>query len=375
MTAGCVVDQPTPIIELALCLDTSNSMDGLIDAAKTKLWTIVNELATAQPTPKLRVALLSYGNNGYLEETGWVRVESTFTEDLDMISEKLFGLTTWGGTEYVGRVMHTADTQLDWCANPNAMRMLVVAGNETADQDQQYRSANVAQALSTRNIVVNAIYCETPGTPVAETWQSVAALGKGYYAAIDQQKGTLYITTPFDEELAKLSGTLNTTYIPYGQRGQWHCQNQMMQDDNAALMNTATASQRAVSKASAMYQNDHWDLVDACGQKDFDLSAVKTEDLPENMHSMTPGERAAYIEGKRAARAEIQAAIQTLGQQREAWRVQYLKDNDMSEESAFDTALRKAIRTQAIAHGLAFTAEITTTVTTTVHEARNTEGQ
>ncbi|RPI65426.1 MAG: hypothetical protein EHM44_00590, partial [Ignavibacteriales bacterium] len=34
-------------IQLALLLDTSNSMDGLIDQAKSQLWKIVNELATS----------------------------------------------------------------------------------------------------------------------------------------------------------------------------------------------------------------------------------------------------------------------------------------------------------------------------------------
>ena len=35
-------------IQLALLLDTSNSMDGLIDQAKSQLWKIVNELATTK---------------------------------------------------------------------------------------------------------------------------------------------------------------------------------------------------------------------------------------------------------------------------------------------------------------------------------------
>src|SRR5215510_4821742 len=36
-------------IDVALCLDVSNSMDGLIDSAKNKLWDIVNELAKVKP--------------------------------------------------------------------------------------------------------------------------------------------------------------------------------------------------------------------------------------------------------------------------------------------------------------------------------------
>jgi len=39
-------------IQLALLLDTSNSMDGLIDQAKSQLWKIVNELATSKKMEK-----------------------------------------------------------------------------------------------------------------------------------------------------------------------------------------------------------------------------------------------------------------------------------------------------------------------------------
>ncbi|MHC4652135.1 MAG: hypothetical protein ACYTES_14940 [Planctomycetota bacterium] len=48
-----VIEEPRTV-DLAICLDTSGSMSGLINAARQKLWAIVNELALAEPTPKLR---------------------------------------------------------------------------------------------------------------------------------------------------------------------------------------------------------------------------------------------------------------------------------------------------------------------------------
>src|SRR6266542_6074105 len=84
------VAKPKPI-DVVICLDTSNSMDGLIGSAKKKLWDIVNDLAKAKPTPQLRVALYSYGNDTYDSKTGWVRKDVDLTNDLDKVSEKLFG--------------------------------------------------------------------------------------------------------------------------------------------------------------------------------------------------------------------------------------------------------------------------------------------
>src|SRR5436309_10930716 len=92
-------EKPKPV-DVVLCLDTSNSMDGLIDSAKRKLWTIVNDLAKIDPAPTLRVALYSYGNDFYDPKTGWVRKDLDLTTDLDEVYKQLFALTTKGGTEY-----------------------------------------------------------------------------------------------------------------------------------------------------------------------------------------------------------------------------------------------------------------------------------
>src|SRR5712692_5314292 len=83
-------------IDLAICLDVSNSMDGLIASAKTKLWDIVNELAKIKPMPNLRVALFSYGNDRYDPKIGWIKKDLDLTTDLDALYQKLFGLTTFG---------------------------------------------------------------------------------------------------------------------------------------------------------------------------------------------------------------------------------------------------------------------------------------
>ena len=63
-------------IKVALLLDTSNSMDGLINQAKTQLWEIVNELSYAKcddKNPNLKIALYEYGNDNLNAEEGYLR--------------------------------------------------------------------------------------------------------------------------------------------------------------------------------------------------------------------------------------------------------------------------------------------------------------
>src|SRR5215213_8178991 len=91
-------------IDLVLCLDVSGSMNGLVDSAKIKLWDIVNEMARLRPTPRLRVALYSYGHTSYDAAKGWVRKDVDLTEDLDDVYKALNALTIRGGTELVARV-------------------------------------------------------------------------------------------------------------------------------------------------------------------------------------------------------------------------------------------------------------------------------
>jgi len=55
-----------PTIQLAILLDTSGSMSGLIDQAKTQIWSIVNDMTRARmegKRPQLRVSLYEYGKS------------------------------------------------------------------------------------------------------------------------------------------------------------------------------------------------------------------------------------------------------------------------------------------------------------------------
>lgn len=361
-TAGAVVPVTAPAtspatpqaIELAICLDTSGSMDGLIDAARARIWDIVSDLATATPQPKLRVALVTFGNDGHSSENGWTNIDIDFTDNLDVVSQRLFALTTNGGTELVGRVIDRATKGLAWSEGDASLRILVVAGNESADQDTEVKYGDAARRAIERMIVVNSIYCGAPTEPYAAAWQDVARKADGHFASIDQNNGTVVIATPFDEELARLSGTINETYIPYGEAGAWNALNQAAQDANAAGLNGAAAAQRCVTKGSGLYMNRGWDLVDACADPAFRLEEVKESDLPEAMRTMTPEARKAHVAERAAARKALQEEIRVIGERRAAFIAAEMAKGGRTDDAAFDRAIRNAIRAQATARGFTF---------------------
>jgi hypothetical protein len=343
-----------PPVDLAICLDTSGSMEGLIHAARQKIWSVVSELATAKPTPRLRVALLTYGTPTPGSD-GDVLLQTGLTEDLDLVSEKLFALGTNGGEELVGRVVSHAIDDLDWSAH-GGVRIVFVAGNESADQDQVKPFRAAAERAVGRGLIVNAIYCGGADDPDAAGYRELAALGRGRFSNIDHDHGTVEVATPFDEELAKLSGLLNTTYIAYGEGGAEARRRQEAQDKNAEAAGAPAAAERAQAKGGDLYRNGAWDLVDRMGEEGFDLSKIPEADLPEEMRAMTLEARLAHIEAKKKERADLQAKITDLASKRLAFVQAEIQKQGLDDSRALDKALRDAIREQASSAGFAFDA-------------------
>ena len=203
----------------------------------------------------------------------------------------------------------------------------------------------MAEQAGAKGLIINAFYAGNHDRGVAEHWDQVAEHGHGHFAAIDMHEGTIQLATPQDEILRRLNDELNATYLPYGARGQAGAANQAAQDRNAAALGVQSGASRAAAKATALYDNAAWDLVDASRDEDFEPAELKEEEMPENMRSMTPQERAAYIEGMRRARAAVQKKIQEAN----AARQRYLEAERQKRggKASLDDAMRQAIREQA----------------------------
>lgn len=332
-------------VKIALLLDTSNSMDGLIHQAKAQLWDIVNKFTYARcgnnQKPNLQIALYQYGNDGLPSREGYLQQVLGFTSDLDEISEKLFSLSTNGGEEFCGKVIHTAVGQLDWGRNEDQLKMIFIAGNEPFTQGKlDYRDA-VSNAKE-KDIIVNTIFCGDFNLGINTGWKNGADLGAGEYMAIDHNRRVVHIKTPYDEIILQLNKQLNRTYISFGAQGSYKRAMQSSQDDNAEALNEVVAVKRAVSKSSNFYKNSSWDLVDAAEETDFDIKKIKKEDLPEALKDKSPSEIEGIIESKKAERLRIQKEIKSLNAKREA----FIAEQKQSEKGELENAMLKAIEKQ-----------------------------
>lgn len=341
-------------IDLVICLDTSGSMEGLLESAKQKIWDIVNELAKAQPKPRLRVGLYAYGTPDYGAEGGYVRKLQDLSDDLDAVYAKLTPLRTNGGDEYVARVVRDATNDQPWSADKGALKIIVVAGNEPATQDPKFATPEVCKEAIRRGIVVNAIYCGPSSNPEAEGWRDAARVAEGQFASIDQQNGTVVIHTPFDKKLAELSADMNATYLAYGGNAREGIARQEAADRMSLAVSAPAAAARAVAKSGANYRNSSWDLVDAAKDRDFKLEAVREEELPEAMQKQTPKERAEYLRAMSEKRAEMQKQVAEIEAKRQAWIREEMRKKANKGDQSFDAAVRQAIRSLAEKKGFAF---------------------
>jgi hypothetical protein len=343
-------------VDLVLCLDTSNSMDGLIDSAKRKLWAVVNDLAKLDPAPNLRVALYSYGNDTYDPKKGWVRKDLDLTTDLDEVYKQLYALRTKGGTEYVARVTRDALADLKWSEDKDGLRILFVCGNEPATQDPEVRLESVASQAKSKGVVINTIYCGPASHPEAVQWKEFAMIAGGKYANIDQDraKSEASIKTPYDDDIRKLGTQINSTYCWYGPKGEAAKANQTAQDGNAGKESGAVATERGITKASKLYCNAEADLIDRMlTDKEFDLKKIKDEELPEELKKLKPDEREAHLKKKAAERAEIQKKVAELtGKRAKFIEEERKKEPKSAADQAFDDALKAMLKEQAATKGM-----------------------
>lgn len=356
VTPGFGAEPPKPgvqNIDLAICLDTSNSMDGLIGSAKARLWDIVNDLAKVKPTPNLRVALFSYGNDSYDAKVGWIRKDLDLTNDLDELYQKLFALRTMGGTEYATRVSRDAVEQLQWSQDEKALKIIFVCGNEPASQDPVVKLKDAADKAKGKGIVINTIFCGPANHRDAADWKDFAALAGGRFVNINQDGGVVAIATPMDKELAELGAKLNDTYVVYGgKKSEEKKQNQVAQDANAA--SSGGLAPRTASKASGLYRNDAWDLVDRLkNDPKFDIKKVPENELCDELKKLKPDEREAYVKKMAEKRDGLQKQILELNKKRDAYIAEETKKKPTKGDQAFDAAIRATLREQAAGKGIA----------------------
>jgi hypothetical protein len=349
-------DEVQDTVQIALLLDTSSSMDGLINQARSHLWNIVDQMGRMTRvvdgktrTVKIELALYEYGNDTIAREDGYIRQVLPFTTDLDTVSEKLHGLFTNGGSEFAAQAIQTSVTKLPWSSDPAAMKFIFVAGNEGFDQGP-VSAAQAMAAAAKKDVSVQLIYCGAPET----TWQDAAKLAKSDLATIDQDQVAQHIPSPQDAEILRLGNELNGTYMAYGSEGGASVARQAKADASSAKMSAKVALERAQLKSKKSYDNANWDVVDAIDKDGKFLENATDDKLPAALRGKPLAEKQQLVAANAAKRAELKAKIGKLELERNGFLDAERAKQGNAAAPSLDTELVKTTKKIASKKGYKF---------------------
>src|SRR5438874_3231826 len=211
--------QSKPRIEVCFVLDTTGSMGGLIEGAKQKIWSIANEMISAQPTPELKLGLIGYRDRG----DEYVVKSFGLTDDIDAIYGHLQEFQAGGGgdaPESVNEALAEAIHKMPWSSDSKVLKIIFVVGDAPPHMDHPNgpKYPDLCREAAKKDLIINTVQCGD----MAETkpiWQEIAKLSEGSYVAIGQTGNMQVVSTPMDKELASLNERIGKTLIPYGDVG------------------------------------------------------------------------------------------------------------------------------------------------------------
>jgi hypothetical protein len=309
---------PVGQVELVLVLDTTGSMGGLIERAKSELWGIVDQLSANDPNASIRLGLVGFRDRG----DAYVTQVFDLSADIDAAYQKLVSFRAEGGgdtPESVNAALAEAVGQIAWTGGVDTRRAIVLAGDapphmDYADDVPWSQSAGDARS---RGIAIHAIQCGG-NAETREVWQQIARVGGGTYGAIASNPDAA-AGSPWDEQLAALNRALAGTVVPFG--------NSVTRDRVRAAVDLtkATDAATAASRVSFLGRRgeaataEDGDLVRGLQRGDVAWDDLDAESLPEHLRGLTAEELKQYLEDQLGRRRGLLSEVAYYANQRDAY--------------------------------------------------------
>lgn len=341
---------PPKTIEMVFVLDTTGSMGGLLEGAKTKIWRIVNDVMQNQKQSghvQVKVGLVAYRDKG----DDYVTQVTPLSEDLDQVYSKLMAYQAQGGgdtPEDVRSALQDGLTKAGWTQegrNQNGVsQILFLVGDAPPHDDYKniISTQETARKANGMGIRVNAIQAGRDAS-TARVWREIAQYGGGEYFAIAQNGGVQAVATPYDDELAKLGDDVGQGAVYFGRS---EVRAAAAADVSSSRFSISAApvmakADRAINKSINSKAYNKQDVIQAIENKEISLAAIKTEELPPEMQTMSLEEREKFVQQKMAQRKATNSKIADLAKKRDAYLVEKEKSSD-----GFDAMVSKALKKQ-----------------------------
>jgi hypothetical protein len=350
LSAGLAIAKPT--VEVAFVLDTTGSMGGLIEGAKRKIWSIATAIVDSNPDADIRMGLVAYRDIG----DDYVTRKVELTRDIQDLYASLLELKARGGGDWpesVNEALDVAVNKLQWTTGSDARRIVFLVGDAPPHMDyaQDTKYPLTLAAAKQKDIIVNAVLAGN-AADTERVWRDIAQNGNGRFIPIPQDGGqVVVIETPFDEDIIILQREINGTVIPYGPRAmQKRTEDKTMQLSRVAAAAPSQASEMASfinkrSKATSEAVTGDGDLVADVGSGRSSFSAIKEEDLPDNLRAMKPEQRVDEVNKQMNQRKALNEKLGALVAKRD----RYVADSRAKappKASSFDRVVEDTLKAQ-----------------------------
>lgn len=330
-----VVGEDHATVELVFVVDTTGSMGGLLQGAKDTVWTVVSELAAQEPRPEVRVGLVAYRDRG----DTYVTRQVALSNDLDAFHASLLELRAEGGGDHpeaVNQAMDEALNQMAWTQEPGVYRAIYLVGDAPPHQYADEPPADAtARAAKERGIVVNAIQCGSTHAPMAD-FVAVAQAGGGGFTTVAADGGTVAMAAPMDEELAALNALLVETAVPYGEATERDKVTRSL-GRTLSMKLESVASRLSVMNKARKLSSSGTDLVEGLETGELAWSEIEDTKLPADLQGLADDELRAAIEARKIERERLNARIEALVAERDAWIAEERARRRAAGSVAFDS--------------------------------------
>jgi hypothetical protein len=346
-------DKPAPTkkprVEVVFCLDTTGSMRGLIEGAKTKIWSIANQIAAGKPTPELKIGLVAYKDKG----DDYITKVIPLTDDLDAIHAELKKFKAQGGgdiPESVNQALDDSVNKIAWSKDKGVLKIIFLVGDAPPHMDYKddVKYPETCKKAVEHDIIINTIQCGND-PKCREAWQDICKKAEGTYVQIAQEGGIVAIATPFDKELGEINAELARNTVTYGDARLRRAGEEKKAEAEKLSANAATAP-AAADRAGKIAKDGKvatYDLIDAIKEKKVKLEDLKDEDLPDDLRKMKPEERKAHLDKVQKKRDELTKKAADLDKKRSEFLDKKLKEDKKSGKDGFDNQVVEMLRKQA----------------------------
>ena len=346
--------QSKPRIEVCFVLDTTGSMGGLIEGAKQKIWSIANEMISAQPTPELKLGLIGYRDRG----DDYVLKSFGLTDDIDAIYGHLREFQAGGGgdaPESVNEALAEAIHKMPWSSDKKVLKIIFLVGDAPPHMDYPNgpKYPDLCREAAKKDLIINTIQCGE----MAETkpiWQEIAKLSEGSYVGISQSGNVAVISTPMDKELSRLNERIGATLIPYGDstlQAEVHAKYAAAKSAPVAAM----AHRLTYNSKTGRAMQGRGELLDALNENKLKVDEIDQKQLPAELQKLDRAELQNRIAKARDERADLQKQIVEVSKKREA----YIQSENKrlaaeGKGDAFDQKVTETLHAQAAKKGISY---------------------